>query len=97
MWVRLTFSKFAPADLDDARKLYNSPFVSGVIRQQKGYRFHYWLESAENPGEVVSLTAWDTREDAEAYEQSGVYNELGERFRRWFNTRRELRSYAIRE
>lgn len=97
MWVRLTFTKFTPADLDDARKLYHSPFVSGVISQQKGYRFHYWLESQEIPGDVISLTAWNSQADAEAYERTGVYRELGDRLRRWFSTRSELRSFQVPE
>jgi len=93
----MTFSKIAPADLDDARKLYSSAFVSGVIQSQPGYRFHYWLESAETVGDVISLTAWDSRDDAEAYERSGLYKELGSKFQEWFHTQRQLRSYEIRE
>lgn len=59
--------------------LYNSEEVAGVIRQQKGYRFHYLLQSADHPEEAISITAWDTPEDAEAYQE--VYAQLVERFR----------------
>ena len=97
MWIRLTFTKLAPVDMDDARKLYQSPFVSGVIKQQKGYRFHYWLESKDSPGEAISLTAWDCQADAEAYERSGVYTEVGDRLRRWFKARSLLRSFEVLE
>ena len=80
MLVRFTYIKMDPTNLDEVRDLYNSDEVSGVIRQQQGYRFHYLLESVNAPGESISLTAWDSREDAEAYEQSGAYKELVDKF-----------------
>jgi heme-degrading monooxygenase HmoA len=70
-FVRMTFTKSDPASAEAARVLYNSDEVSGVLERQKGHRFHYLLESADVPGEGVSVTAWDSREDAEAYERSG--------------------------
>ncbi len=71
----MTFTKMDPAHVDEANDLYNRE-LSSVISQQKGHRFHYLLLSAVNSGEAVSITAWDSREDAEAYEQSGTYKEL---------------------
>jgi heme-degrading monooxygenase HmoA len=84
MWVRLTFLKIEPADIDGARVLYQSEEISGAVRKQPGYRFHYLLESVERPGEVVSMTAWQTQAAAEAYEQTGLYGSLLERFSKWF-------------
>ena len=46
MWVRLTYTKMNPDKIAEARALYNSEMVSGVISQQKGYCFHHLLESA---------------------------------------------------
>jgi len=97
VWVRMSFINIALEDLDDARKLYQSEFISGVIKSQPGYRFHYWLESTERPGDVISLTAWDTQSDGEAYERGGVYSELGSKLRQWFHTERVLRCYEVRE
>jgi heme-degrading monooxygenase HmoA len=93
----MSFFNIALEDLEDVRKLYQSEFISGVIRSQPGYRFHYWLESAESPGDVISLTAWETQADSEAYERGGVYSELGAKLRKWFHTERVLRSYEVRE
>ena len=61
MWVHLTIIKMDPANADEVRDLYNSDEVSGVIRQQKGHRFHHLLESVNAPGESISLTAWDSQ------------------------------------
>jgi heme-degrading monooxygenase HmoA len=84
MWVRLTFLKIEPADLAAARALYQSEEISGVVRKQPGYRFHHLLESVERPGEVISLSAWRSQADADAYEQSGVYENLLRKFGEWF-------------
>lgn len=97
MWVRLTFTKVDPAKLDEARAFYNSEAISGVIREQQGYRFHYLLESVANPGEAISVSAWDSEADGEAYEKSGTYAELVGKFRQWFTAPPELKSYEVRE
>ena len=97
MWVRMTYIKTDPASVDEVRDFYNSDEVSGVIRQQEGYRFHHLLESVDTPGEAISLTAWDSQEDAEAYEQSGTYKELVDKIRNYITAPPELRSYEVRE
>ncbi len=97
MWIRLTYAKIEPDKVAEARALYNSEMVSGVIRQQKGYRFHHLLESTDNPGEAISVTAWDSQADGEAYEQSGMYKELVVKFSAYFMAPPELKTYEIRE
>ncbi len=97
MWVRLTYGKVDPAHVDELRDLYNSDEMSGVISKQKGHRFHHLLESVDAPGETVSLTAFDSQEDAEAYEQSGTYKELVDKIRNYITAPPELRTYEVRE
>ena len=97
MWVRLTYGKVDPAHVDELRDLYNSDEMSGVISQQKGHRFHHLLESVDTPGETISLTAFDSQEDAEAYEQSGTYKELVDKVRNYITAPPELRTYEVRE
>ena len=97
MWARLTFTKIKPDKIDEARALYNSEVISGVIRQQKGYRFNHLLESTNNPGEAISFTVFDSQADGEAYEQSGAYKELVGKFGPYFAASPELKSYEIHE
>ena len=97
VWVRLTYVKVDPANGDEVRDLYNSDEISGVISQQKGHRFHHLLESLDAPGETISLTAFDSQEDAEAYEQSGTYKELVDKVRNYLTAPPELRTYEVRE
>ena len=97
MFVRMTFTQSDPASAQAARALYNSEEVSGVLERQKGHRFHYLLESVDVAGEGVSVTTWDSREDAEAYERSGVYEELVAKFRNFYTEPERLASYEVRE
>ena len=97
MFVRMTFTKSDPASAEAARALYNSDEVSGALDRQRGHRFHYLLESVDVPGEGVSVTAWDSREDAEAYEMSGAYEELVAMFVQFYTGPARLRSYEMPE
>jgi heme-degrading monooxygenase HmoA len=95
MFVRMTFNKDDPAVVDEASAMYNSEEVSGVIGRQKGHRFHYLLRSVDDPTESVSVSAWDSREDAEAYERSGTYERLLGKFDHFHTRPSELRTYEV--
>ncbi len=95
MFVRMTFTKNDPAAAEAARALYNSDEVSGVLGRQEGHRFHYLLDSPDAPGEGVSVVAWDSREDAEAYERSGAYEGLVGKFAHFYAEPPQLRSYEV--
>lgn len=69
-------NKIDPSNIEEARAFYNGEEISGVIRKQKGYQFNYLLESIDNPGDAISISAWDSQADGEAYEQSGTYARL---------------------
>ena len=95
MFVRMTFTKTDPAHYEEAIALFNSEEVSGVIGQQMGHRFHYLLQFVEDPTEGVTVTAWDSREDAEAYERSGTFKELLGKFTSWHTRPAEVRTYEV--
>ena len=97
MFVRMTFTQSDPDSLEAVRALYYRDEVSGVLARQKGHRFHHLLESVDVPGESISVTAWDSREDAEAYERSGAYEELVAKFRHFYTGPERLASYEVRE
>lgn len=97
MWVRMTYLTIYTTNIEAARVFYYGEDISGVVRQQPGYRFNYLLESVEEPGEAISITAWDSREDAEAYESSGVYEEMLTRFGRFYARPPTLKNYEVPE
>ena len=97
MFVRMTFTKIDPASAEAVRALYYRDEIRGVLERQKGHRFHHLLESVDVAGEGVSVTAWDSREDAEAYEMSGAYEELVAMFTEFYTGPARLRSYEVHE
>ena len=97
MYVRMTRVGMKPENFDEARDLYNSEEISGVISSQPGYRFHYLLENVDDEEDGISMTAWDTKEDADAYEASGIYKELVGKVAGWMTGPPELSTYEVKE
>jgi heme-degrading monooxygenase HmoA len=93
----MNFTQSDPESAEAVRALYYRDEVSGVLARQKGHRFHHLLESVDVPGESISLTAWDSREDAEAYESSGAYEDLVAKFGNFYTEPERLASYEVRE
>jgi len=75
MFVRLVFGKVQTDKIKEFRRWYKTEDVPAV-KNQKGLRMQLLLESVDVPGEAVSLTIWDSKEDAEALDKSGLYKEL---------------------
>jgi heme-degrading monooxygenase HmoA len=80
MYVRLTYLKFLPGKIDQAKKLYTDE-LAPVVRQQKGNIDCRMLEPVDANDEYISMTLWDNQQDADAYHSSGVYKQLVDRVR----------------
>ena len=80
--------------MQDLRELYNKEVVS-AHKGNKGIRFVHLLESLDDKDEGISLTAWDTRADLEAYEKSGDYERLVAKFRNMYAAEPILKSYEV--
>ena len=66
MWMRVVYLKMDQSQIDEARA--DAKKIGEIVSKVKGCRFIYPLvESVDTPGEAISVTAWDTRADAEAY------------------------------
>jgi heme-degrading monooxygenase HmoA len=64
---------------------------------EKLQSLHYLLESVDNQGDIISITAWDSQADADAYEQSPLYIILAKEFNQWFAPFSERESYRVYE
>lgn len=93
MYVRLTFCKFLPDSINDAKTIYTQEVIP-VVKQQKGNIGIYLLEPAEKADDFISLTEWETKADAEAYERSGVYKEMLQMLESFFGKSPLLKSYS---
>ena len=94
MYVRMTFFKLRQGRMQELRDLYNKEVVS-AHKSHKGIRFVHLLESLDNKDEGISITAWDTKADVEAYEKSGDYEKLVAKFKNMYAEEPLLKSYEV--
>lgn len=94
MYVRMTFFRLRPGKMQELRELYNKD-VLPAHKDHKGIRFVHLLESLDERDEGISVTAWDTKADVEAYERSGDYEKLVAKFREMYAEEPRLKSYEV--
>ena len=75
IWLRIVSLKILPGRMDEFKRLYAEHSIP-ALRGVKGCRYVYLLESDERSHEVLSVTSWDSKQDAEAYENSGLFEQL---------------------
>ena len=75
MWLRIVSMKILPGKLDEFNRLYAEHAIP-ALQKAKGCRYVYLLESDERSHEVLSVTSWDSKQDAEAFENSGLFEQL---------------------
>jgi heme-degrading monooxygenase HmoA len=73
MFARLGIFQFNAVMLDEAVKRYEERVIP-AIRSQKGSRGAYLITDRKS-GKGISITFWDSEEDAIADEQSGQMQE----------------------
>ncbi|MGC8659807.1 MAG: antibiotic biosynthesis monooxygenase family protein [Desulfomonilaceae bacterium] len=94
MYVRMTFFTVKEGKMDDLRNIYNNQVIP-AHKTHKGIRFVHLLERMDAPNEGISITAWDTKADVEAYEKSGEYEKLVAMFKEMYAGEPFLKSYEI--
>jgi heme-degrading monooxygenase HmoA len=82
--------------MDDLRKTYREHFMP-VIKSQPGNIAAHLLEPADGRSEFASLTLWESRESAEAYDSAGTYGQLVDHISQLFEGPPTLRSYEVKE
>ncbi len=70
--------------LEEFKKLY-SEIIIPVLKDTKGCRYIFLTESVNVKNEFISVTIWETKEDADEYESSGKFNELTEKVKHTFS------------
>jgi len=92
MFVRLTYFGFKPEKLQELKKFYNETAIP-TLKQQKGNLDCRLLEPIDKKDDYISMTTWESREDADAYENKGVYKKLVDQVRPFFSKEPVLRVY----
>jgi heme-degrading monooxygenase HmoA len=75
MWVRIVSLKLRPGKLEEFEQLYREQVIP-ALRKVKGCRYIYLAERSGKTDEVLSVTSWESKEDAENYEKSGLFARL---------------------
>lgn len=94
MYVRMTFFKVKDGKMSDLRDLYNREVIP-AHKNHKGVRFVHLLEGLDDKDEGISVTAWDTKADVDAYEKSGDYERLVGLFKKMYRDEPLLKSYEV--
>ena len=82
MFARLTIVQTKSDKLDETIKIFQEGVVPAA-KSQKGYRGAYLLTDRKT-GKGISISLWDSEEDAIANEQSGYYQEQVAKFKDFF-------------
>lgn len=83
LFVRIVSMDLDPSRAEEFRMLYQSEVLS-TLRHVKGCRAVFLSESP-SAYHCLSVTLWDSKSDADAYEKSGPFQDLVERVRPMFS------------
>ncbi len=75
MFMRLVQLNVELQYIDDFRDAYKTEVIER-LQKMPGCKFVGLIENGTEESEFISLTLWDTQEQAESYEKGGIYSEL---------------------
>ncbi|WP_156126256.1 antibiotic biosynthesis monooxygenase family protein [Hymenobacter sp. DG25B] len=94
MFVRLTSMSFTPDQIEGAKKVYAEEIVP-IVRGQKGCLDIMLLEPLVETDAHISCTMWNSKIEADAYETSGVYQQMVNKLTNSLTGQPKLRSYYV--
>jgi heme-degrading monooxygenase HmoA len=80
MFMRLVQARYDPAALLVIRQVYEEKIIP-QLQKMKGCLFACLIKSEVDPEEGLSLTLWDTEENAEGYVNSGMFHVMVEQIK----------------
>ena len=84
IYVRIVTPHVRREAREEFKSIYNSEVLS-QLRQVHGCRYAALTENVQAPDQFVSITVWNSKEDADAYEQGGLFHQLGKKLRHTFS------------
>ena len=73
--LRLVTVKILPGKMEEYRRIYTEEIIP-ALQSVRGCNYAFLTEGLEEKNEVISITFWDSRQDMENYEKSGLFDEL---------------------
>jgi heme-degrading monooxygenase HmoA len=84
MYVRIVSHILQKEKIEEFRNIYSEKIIPS-LQHTKGCQYAYLVESMHQTNEVISLSIWDSKADAEAYEKSGLFEQLLDELRPTFS------------
>lgn len=83
MYLRIVEGKTDPGQVDAFARVYREEVIP-ALKQIDGCRYAY-LAAGRNENEIMSVTLWESKAHALAYEASGQFDELLSKTRPWMS------------
>lgn len=93
MFARITITQMKTDKMQEAIRLYKESVVP-TAKSQKGFCGIYLLSDFKT-GKGLSISMWDSEEDAIANENSGYYQEQLGKFKDFFTTPPSQEGYEV--
>ena len=84
MYIRIVSHILQKDKINEFRDIFVVQIIP-ALQETKGCRYSYLIESMHQENEVISLSIWDSKEDALAYEKSGAFEKLINKLRPTFS------------
>ena len=72
MYMRLLHARYKPDSLPNIKKVYDEKIIP-ILQKMHGCLFACLVRGDKSVDEAISLTLWDSQENAETYVKSGVF------------------------
>jgi heme-degrading monooxygenase HmoA len=83
MYLRILSIKVKPGKMEEFRKIYIEEILP-TLYDVKGCRYAFLTENIEEEHEAISVTIWDSKEDADEYESNMIFDTLKKRVEHTF-------------
>jgi heme-degrading monooxygenase HmoA len=83
-YVRIVAARIEPGRFDELKARYDRE-VKPALMATRGCRAVFLIESVRAKARILSVTVWDSEEDAIRYELSGAFDELTTRISEFFS------------
>jgi len=84
LYVRIVSPQLREGKVEEFRRIYNTEMIPR-LRAVKGCRYAAIIEHVTEPGKLISISIWNSKQDADDYEVSGVFDELTEKVKHTFS------------
>ena len=84
LYLRIVSPQIRNGKVAEFKRIYSTE-VLPELREVKGCRYAAIIDHAQDPEKIISISIWDSKEDADHYEISGAFAALTEKFKHTFS------------